>query len=118
MCCQVINYCFPVWCDFAVEHQLLQSSLDPPHFRPRTDTPDGHDLLPGDERAETGWSFGEDLVEAGLQLVELFGFGVGRRRDVCPGQRHQAVEERPGGAGPTPHRAVSPLRLLEDRPQV
>src|SRR2546428_9199609 len=94
MCCQIILYRLLVRRDLPVEHQLLEPALDPPHLRTRPDAPDRHDLLPGDEGCQPGWSLGADLVEAGPELLELLGVGVGRRSDVGLGQLPQAVPER------------------------
>src|SRR5256885_8234734 len=52
--------------------------LDPPDLGAGTDVPDGHDVLPRNEGSEPRRSLGADRVEAGLQLVQLLGFGVGR----------------------------------------
>src|SRR2546430_15286585 len=106
MCCQIILYRLLVRRDLPVEHQLLEPALDPPHLRTRPDAPDRHDLLPGDEGCQPGRSLGADLVEAGPELIELLGVGVGRRPAVGPGQRPQAVPERAPLAGEAPPPAV------------
>src|SRR2546430_7048822 len=99
MCCQIILYRLLVRRDLPVEHQLLEPALDPPHLRTRPDAPDGHDLLPGDEGCQPGWSLGADLVEAGLELIELLGFGISRRSHVRLGQRYPAVQDPSPGPG-------------------
>src|SRR5690348_2131975 len=95
MCRQVIGYCLAVGWDFAVDDELLELLLDPANLRTRREASQPHDLLAGDERGEARRLLSAHGVEPGLQLVELFRFGIRRRGDVGPRQGHEAFEERP-----------------------
>jgi len=57
-------------------------------------------------------------LDSDLQLVELLGFGIGRRCDIGTRKGHQGFDEIAGVSGKAPDRAVRPLRAVVDGPKV